>query len=271
MSFFSYLNHVDRAGVTFTPGSEVASMPSSHLAEPQLEKIWRTENDVETLTIDLGADRTVDVLALAFLRKNGLSALDLAPDLAATDTIQHRLRDVGNSIVWDSGVVNFGADPQLGYHVLDVKTLNGSSVASVRKWQIDITATSRAGDGYFDLSRAWAGEYTTPSANFTFGPNFTWQDASKISRAARHASEFIDKGALYRQWSMNYNSLKQVDADVIEQMERLIGISDQMLFCRDTSGDLHDETIFCRQNRATGYSQSNVGRFGKTLRLNETL
>jgi hypothetical protein len=271
MSFFSFINHVDRAGVIFTPGTEVVTMEASNLADPQSFKIWRTTASTETLTVNFGADREVDVLCAAILRKQGLEALDLTPDLASTDTIRHRLYDSGGSLLWDSTAVACGIDPQVGYHVLDVKTLNGGTVSAVRTWVIDIVATSRVGDGYFDLGRLWAGETYTPNANYIYGVNFTWEDSAKISRAARSGAEFTDSGAQRRNWNLTFNSLKTADDTAFQEAERLMGVSQQILFARTSTAPLHDEAILCRQVRAGGITQSNIDRYAKSMRLVENL
>lgn len=246
-------------------------MEATNLQSPQVYKIWRTEAATEDLTVEFGADRTVDILACVFLRKTGLAALDLSPDFASTDTIRHRLYDSGNGLLWDSTALASGVDPQVGYHVLDVKALNGASVDSVRKWVIDFTGTSRVAAGYFDVGRIWAGETFQPTANYNFGARFAWDDGSKISRAARSHAEFVDVGAMRRIWTVNFNSLRTADETQFDQMERLIGLNTQMLFCKADSGDLHDQTILCRQDKAQGISQTNVERFAKSMRLIESM
>lgn len=271
MALFSYINHCDRSGVTFTPGSEVASMPASNLAEPQVHKIWRTQNANETITIDFGADRNVDIVALVFQRRTGLAALDLAPDFAAGDTVRHQLYDSGNGLLYDSGVIASNVNPSVGYHVLNVLADNGSAVTGVRKWTITFVGTSRAGDGYFDVGRAWAGELYQPSANYTFNPTFTWEDPSDKSRAARSSATYVDRSEPYRMWSVNFNSLKEIDEAEFEEMERMVGVASQFLFCRKDTGDLHDQTILCLNERTLGISQSNVSRYAKSFRFIESL
>lgn len=76
----SWVNRIDAGGVSFTAGSQVASLPASNLADPVVAKPWQTSGTVDSFVeIDLGPAQTVQLLALA-----GLAGF------AATDTIRGR-------------------------------------------------------------------------------------------------------------------------------------------------------------------------------------
>ena len=89
----SWVNRLDAAGVSFTAGSQVASLPASNLADPVVAKPWQTSGTVDTyVEIDLGSAQTVQLLALAGL-----------VDFAATDTIRGRASTAKpTNLLWPS-------------------------------------------------------------------------------------------------------------------------------------------------------------------------
>lgn len=214
----SWTNRVD--GATFVTDSQTATLPASNLADPIHERVWRTSGATDAyVEIDFGASYDIRVLCLAGL------------DISATDTIRHRLSNVsaGAGELLDTGAVASGVAEGYGIapHIL-------SAAVTARYWRIDISAPSRAANGFFSVGRAWADEGFQPTKNISFGLSETWLDSSEVSQATRSGVQFVDNLVQRRGTAFSLGFLTEAEAkDDLREMQRLVGVRNQIFFIPD--------------------------------------
>ncbi|WP_421988529.1 hypothetical protein [Roseococcus sp.] len=232
-ALLSWVNWLDRAGegVTIAASSEVATLRASRLVEPQLRRRWRTMPGATSpvLNIDLGAVRTIGVLALVQPDDaGGISPNNEALGLMApSDTVRHRLDAVspGAGALLDTAVLPGGW--AAGAHAY----VPAAPIAA-RYWRADLAAASLASaPGYVDLGRAWAGPAWKPArGNFSYGWGRVWEDGSTVSNNPRSGLDFVDVGPNRRALTFAFNVLTQADAAQLDELQRVAGIRGQVLF-----------------------------------------
>lgn len=138
---------------TVAAAHEVSTLPATFLQHPSLGSVWRTPAEVTSsaITVDLGASRTIRVVAL------------LACNLSAAGTARVKLSDVDSSSaeVYDSTLLDpAGVDPiyQAFIHVLP------SDVAA-RYIRVELADDSL---DYLEAGRLVAGGLWTPDYNYAW-------------------------------------------------------------------------------------------------------
>lgn len=272
-SWLSWRNWVDASASSLTADNDtVGDLSVENLRERQGYKVWRTiglsEGFTETgFNVDFGKARSVQCLALFFPRINDPNEYDPVDELAATDTVRHRLSAVSANAdeAYNSGVLQSGVLPGYGYHVVRL-----DAPVSCRYWRCDIDAISRAALGWVDVARAWAGPIFEPRVNFSVGDNYGWSGQGEPARASRGISEFPDNIEGLRSWSLSFEGLDAAERTQFIEFERLATNKLQFLVSRDDV-DAGMGWMLSRQSQSLGVSSLAHLRNSKAMRIVESL
>jgi hypothetical protein len=226
---FSWVNAVDDA--TFTAGSAADGLPVENLASSRYGRVWRSLATTSYFIATFEAVTAIDMLAL------GMATL------GAADSIRHRLYDAAGVSLLDV-TVSAGVLPG---HALHIYTLAAS--LNAKSWRCDITATSRASDGYFDIGRAWAAPKWRPTYGVSFGWDESWQDDANNVRGKISGALFAGDGAQYRTVNVTLNYMGESDKAQAKELSRLTGRRSQVLLVPNQSGDVPREAILGRVDK----------------------
>jgi hypothetical protein len=225
-TLFSWANAIDRA--TFSAGSEAATLPVANLATPRTGRIWRALAATSWFSAALAAPTSLQILALG------------GCGLASGDQVRHRLYDAGGALLIDDTVAA-GVLPGYGLHIHAL-----AAPVTAASWRCDITATSRAASGYFDIKRAWAGPVFQPACGIVIPWDESWEDAAPISRNPRSGGVSPGDGARYRSMNVALDWISDSEKAQLKEMTRLIGTRSQLLLVPDQDGDMPREAILGR-------------------------
>ncbi|RVT99105.1 hypothetical protein EOD42_03080 [Rhodovarius crocodyli] len=229
----SWVNWLDRPGVSITTNSETVGLGVTRLADPILRRRWRSTPGIinPVLSVDLGELREVGVLALAQPDDaGGVDAMGEARGWMRSppDTLRHQLDAVtpGAGGLLDTGTMSGGWVPGYGMHAY-----LPAAPLSARYWRAEINGWSlAAGVGYLDLGRAWIGPAWRPSrGNVAYGWGRARQDGSVVSANSRSGLEFVDRGPRQRVITFSLPNLSAEDADALDQLQEVAGTSRQVL------------------------------------------
>lgn len=136
----SWVNWLDRTGVSITTNSETGGLGVTRLADPILRRRWRTSPGVvnPVLSVDLGQPREVGVLALAQPDDAGGIDADGAARgwmRSPPDNVRHRLDATtpGAGGLYDTGLIPGGWVPGYGMQMSVLP-----AAVSARYWRADI-------------------------------------------------------------------------------------------------------------------------------------
>lgn len=218
-------------GVSVTASSEVAAMPASNLIDTRLGRRWRILATSGSVTIDLGATRSIEVLVAA----QPWDAEDSSRDytmLAASDLVRWELGSTsGAHDVYDSGWVACGIAPGYGLSAL---VLAQAYAARYVKFSFDATSYGTTGQTFAD----WGKIFISPALRRTYGslPNYSdqWIDESAVEPAARSGVEFVDELQRYRRLSFSFDFLTEAEGrGTFKELLRTVGRRRQVFFTRD--------------------------------------
>jgi hypothetical protein len=229
MADLAWVNAVDTA--TFTAGSAADSLPVENLASARYGRVWRSLATTSYFVATFAAVTAIDILALG------------AATLGAADSIRHRLYDAAGVSLLDV-TVSAGVLPG---HALHVYTLAAS--VNAKSWRCDITATSRATNGYFDIGRAWAAPKWRPTYGVSFGWDETWQDDANNVRGKISGALFTGDGAQYRTVNVTLNYMNETNKVQAKELSRLTGRRSQVLLVPNQNGDVPREAILGRVDK----------------------
>jgi hypothetical protein len=218
-ALLSWINHVDLSATVLSSSGHAGDLAPSNLADPIVGKRFRTTSLTGWGQADFGANKTVGVLALVFPRDT---------TFPTSGTVRWQL-DVdggtaGAGATYDSTAISIGASEGYGYH------LHLPTEASVRYVRFTFAVT---GLSFIDVGRLWAGEAWRPDVNIVGGYEDEWDDLSVISRAQRSGAEYVDERPNQRLYAVGLEALDDSDRNDIREMQRIVGISKQLLFCLD--------------------------------------
>lgn len=272
MVWFSYLNWLDSQACEITPDLEVVTLPASNLQQRSGDKIWRTpeitaDDSSAGFLADFGATREVQALAFIVPRINDPGSYDHTAMMVASDTVRHRLdlTTPGAGTLHDSTVISSGVLDGYGYHVYKLNT-----PVNARYWRCDLNVPSRAGEGFFDMSRAWAGPVVNITIGFNYGENHTWLSDSIVYRAARGIGDIVETVDSLQSWSLDFGAVTDAERAEFINFERRLTHAGQFLICRD---DLPAGTraMFARQETSSGITSVTYQRNRKLLKLVESI
>lgn len=231
-SIFSWENALDTA--SFTASSEAATLPASNLATFRKGRVWRSLATSSYFIANFAATTNVEILALA------------GCTLSETDQIRHRLYSNTNgtgSLLLD---VTVDADVFDGYGI-HLNVLGASY--SALSWRCDITATSRAAQGYFDIARGWAAPVWNPAIGISYPWDESWNDDADNVRGGRSGALFVGDGAQYRSANVTLEFMSEADKVQAKELARIAGRRSQALIIPNTVGDPAREAILGHLDR----------------------
>lgn len=254
----SYINHVDAEGVILTAGSAVSGLDAANLTNPRIGRRMRQVGGggARVTDIDFGGDKTIGVVALRFPRDTPLF----------DGNIRHRFDadggTPGDGAVHTSALLSSTVSEGYGYHTYIL-----SPAVSARYWRFTYTSYSVA---YIDTGRAWAGELWQPTDNIVFGYEDAWDDRSQLSAAARSGAEYVDSGPRQRVFAFALEALSDSERDEIRELQRIAGISGQLLFVKDPDNPSR-ETVLGRLAQSTPIRHRDLPVHAKAFVIRESL
>lgn len=231
---FSWENAIDAATLEAT--SEGGLLKAYNLARPELKRVWRSLATTASFNAIFSAATSMKLLALAGV------------NFASSDQIRHRLYDASDVNILD---VTVDADLVDGVHayLLD-------NALAVKRWNCEITATSRAALGTFDVGRAWASPVFSPTINISYG----WGSGligPASSRRARYSGTMFPRSApKFKVVEFALEFMSQADRDTIREMVQAIEDHSQVL-CLPT-GELPDPDIILGHFADLEISRQNI-------------
>lgn len=253
----SWINHVDRTAAMLSASQEISGLGVANLADSIIGRRWRTTSLTGYATIDFGANVDIEVLALRFPRDT---------TFPTSGTVTHVLDadggTAGAGATYNSGAVAIDTAEGYGYHVHIPAALK-----TARYWRFTFSVT---GLSYIDVGRAWAGEFWRPTYNIAFGYEDGWGDLSRISASARSGAEFVDKRERQRQFVFGLEALDSDERDDIREMQRIVGLSEQVLFVKKPTAPAK-ETVIGRLEQTTPIRHTDLPIFSKAFTIRESL
>lgn len=252
----SWVNRVREAPATLSASVAAGTLPPANLADPRIGKRWRTETLDAWAQADFGSDVACGVFALRFPRDSDFPA----------GTVQHLLDADGGTpgagAVDDSGAVSFGLADGYGYHVW-----RPSVERTLRTWRFQYDGS---GVDYIDTGLAWAGPAWSPEINISYDPQDYWNDLSSVTKAKRSGTNFVDEGPRQRVVAFALERLGPVEAAALREMQRIAGISRQVLAIIDPD-DAPRETIIGTLRQSTAIRHTHFDIFSKVFEIEESL
>lgn len=216
---FWFNNVIDTVGVTFTPTSEVSTLPAENLAHEFRGRVWRTGTSItnEGVVIDLGSAQSVtSVILLDHTLTSGDSTIKIQGN--ASDS--WGAPSVDETLTWASGTIS--------------KTFTGGSY---RYWRLIFTKAS-AGVSR-DIGRMFLGTYldTTDAPDYD-GYDQRKEDLSRKTKS-RGGQTWTDRQAQYCTLDIDCSRFGQTDIDNMAAMFDSVGQSKSFFFQCQTSSPLN--------------------------------
>ena len=220
-ALLSWTNLADGSDVVLSASDQAGDLSVSNVADPIVGRRWRTTTLTGWLQVDLGADAAMHVMALRFPRDT---------PFPVAGTVRHQLDadggTPGTGAAYDSTAIAINTQDGYGYHFH-----LPSTAQTARYWRATFNVS---GVTWIDVGRAWlGGEAFRPEFDVSGGYEDRWEDLSQISVAARSGAEFVDSRPRRRAMAFGLDALSQAERDTLREMNRLAGISQQVLFCLD--------------------------------------
>ena len=233
----SWQNLVDASGVTFSSSGDASTdLSVDELGTPIIGRRWRTTSLTGWGQVDLGADQSMGVLALRFPRDT---------DFPTAGSVRWQLDadggTAGTGAVYDQ-TVSIDATAGYGYHVHMPTTAQTARYAR-------FTFSGVSGLSFIDVGRLWLGAAWRPEFNIVLGYSDAWGDLSQVTGSARSGVEFIDTRSRQRLFTFALQALSESERDELREMQRLVGVSRQVLFVKDPDSPSL-ETVLGRRCRA---------------------
>lgn len=252
----SYENLVDAYSTVLTASTSAGDLTVSNLADPRVGRRWRAVSTTPYVTVDFGADVSIDVVALVFPR-------DVAnPSGTITHTFDADGGTAGAGVAHDSTAISIGSVDGYGYHVY----FPGETITA-RYWQFNIALDAGT---YIDVGRAWAGEAWVPFRNIDYGWSEQWSDISVVTQSRRSGAEFVDTRPRQRAFSFGFSSLEQADALLAREMQRLAGVSGQVLCVIDPDSPAK-LSILGRASKVNPITQPHAILYSTAISIRESL
>lgn len=251
----AYRNWADTALVTASSiagGLGPGRVQTAHVAEK-----WRGQSGTETLYVDLGAIFPLDTIALfgCNLTRYGSSRVRAAK----TDVIG------SGGATYDTGWVIGAADPAYSAFM---SLIPGQ--ISARFLRLDFTDESVAA---LEAGKLFIGPRFEIVSGLSPGFEYGYADLSKRTYS-RGGQSYTDRNVSYRTVDLTFEFLTFDDRwGVIDQIDRIIGQRDDVLFISDTnSADLARDSLWAQVDGQQPVVQPYaIDIFRKSLKLRERL
>jgi len=252
---FSWINHVDAAGSILTASNEIGDGAVSNLTSPILGKRWRTSPSGWG-QIDFGSNQTIGVLTLIFTRGGTFPA----------GTISHFLDAQGGTpgtgAAYVSGAITLSLAEGYGYHTIVLP-----QAVTARYWRFSLNVTNTS---FVDVGRAWAGPAWTPRFSIQYGYEDSWRDLSRVTASARSGVEFVDVRPRQREMAFSTGSILSSEKEDVREMQRIVGISKQILFVKDPNNTDRD-TVLGRLAATSPIRHRDLNLYDKAFVIRESL
>jgi hypothetical protein len=222
----------DDITVTASPAA-VSTLPAAHLQNSQPQRKWRSTSTADqTLTMDLGQERQVSMVALYAHNLSGSGTVQLqgATDTGFTAIVFDQTWDALDPIYgWGEfpwGMVGWGGyDDEAGWRYQYTIKWFGRTVA--RYWRIIISDASN-GDGYLQAGRLMLGDHLELETNIDWSPEADWVNPSKIIETRASATR-SDNREPYRVMRCSNSYLNKIESGKLLDLKRFRGVTKDVL------------------------------------------
>lgn len=218
MRFF-WNNLIDASGVTFTPTSEVSTLPVENIANEFRARVWRTGTSVadENVVIDLGSAQSVTSIILL---DHTLTSGDSAIAIQGNASDSWGAPSVNESLTYAAGTIS--------------KVFTGGAY---RYWRLKFTKASSGVSR--DIGRVFLGPYLEPTDLPDYdGYDERLEDLSRKTKA-RSGQTWTDQLPQFATLNVSMSRFGQTDVDNIKTMLDTVGQSKSFFFQCETSGSLN--------------------------------
>lgn len=232
-AWFCYEDHAGQPRASVTTGDTVAdgvnASPVANVLDRYVFRSWQAPTEDEYFEIDFGADVTIQCLAVAFPRITNPYRKYDTQEIIATDLIQHLIDADGGTpgagAVLDTGQIACGALPTRGYSVAALATpIVG------RYWRCQITANSRAAEGFFLVGLAMAGPIFQPTFNHVFGDRIGFPDNADVQRTPTSQTTFVTRNERTMKASLVWDFIKDSERASWDAMFEYAGTTEPVVF-----------------------------------------
>ncbi len=215
---FDNLARRAEAPASASAGSTGTATPASRILSSRVNEVWRSAADVNSTWIEIA------------LPEAGLIDTVCVPISNLTNSAHWRVRigsgDLTNpgNVVFDGGTVPAGVIDPWALAVLYLATsVSGTKV------RIDLQ------DGIssvIEVGRVWIGQSHKFDRFYAYGHELGSNDYSTVTRSP-HGEVTVEERAQARAWGLSFEAASDVDKTAMMQMQRLIGMSREVLVCLD--------------------------------------
>lgn len=239
-----YRNLADDAVITAS-SSIVLAQPDV-LQQEDVGRKWESLSGTASLTIDFGAEKSIDTAALIGIEANTARCRMTSQGGTTGDRYDSTAKDVGP----------YGQ----GVWLLEAPAL-------VRSITIDLV---NAPDDWCRAGRMVAGRRSTYGVNYEFGSSATTVDPSPRSRTMGNQIR-IERRPLWRVFEINFPLISDADRwAFVEDIEREAALQNDILLILDpSSSNLPRDTIWGLLSDASPIIQAHHGYHSKTYRIEE--
>ena len=210
---------------------DVNASPVANVLDLFTYRQWQAPTENEYFEIDFARNVSLQAFCLVFPRKPHPYQRYETPEILSSDLVRHRVDadggTPGSGAVLDTGAIACGADGARGYSV----TLLQAPVVG-RYWRCEIDATSRATEGFFLLSLAFAGPVFQPSFPQIFGDRIGFPDNAEIQRTPSSQTPFPARAAKTLEASLTWDFIPDDEKPFWEAMTEYAGKTEPVLFAQ---------------------------------------
>lgn len=238
--------------------SELTTLPSSNLIDPQVVKVWRTaDSSAPYIILNNFTPKAFQLIAMMGVNLSNSSSIRVrASNLDPSVT---------SSLLYDSGVVSSGVDSRFKSFVF--MTPDEVTATYVRIDLSDIEALP-----YFQAGRLFVGPMWSPAVNYIYGWSRSIVDLSKRSQG-RGGQIFVDVNNIQRVFSISYDFLTEEECvEGFLEIDRVIGLRKDVLVLLDSeSTNKSRDSLWGMINDMTPANNPSFGIFQKQLGITERL
>lgn len=203
--------------------------PVAHILDRFTFRQWQSPSEDDWFEIDFGMNVAIQALIVVFPRITDPRRRNDVQEIIATDLIRHWLDadggTPGTGAILDTGSIQCGVNPKRGYHVVAL-----ASEVSARYWRCQITATSRASEGFFLVMMADAGPIFQPSFNHIYGERLGFPDNAETQRTPSSQSTFVTRNERTLAAQLIWDFIPDTERDAWNAMDEYAGSTEPVLF-----------------------------------------
>lgn len=125
---------------------------------------------------------------------------------------------------------------------------------------------------YLRVGRLWIGPSIQTANNFAYGYADRWEDATVVSTSPYSGSEYVDNRPRRRVVTAAFNIAKATDAENFKEIDRVVGLSNQLLFVPDPAGAyVNREAMICRLHQMTDRVRDTFSTYKKQFTFRQSL